>query len=74
MVEFLANGTTITGIYYASFLKKLRKSIETERRGVLARGGLTIPQFTACVLFRQKLGPAAMIPSSPSLLSGPCTI
>ena len=40
MVDFLANRTTIIGIYKASLLKKLRKSIETERRGMLTRGGL----------------------------------
>ena len=38
MMDFLAKGTTITGTYYASLLKKLRKSIKTERRGMLTRG------------------------------------
>ena len=34
----------------------------------------TLPQFTTRMLFRQRLCPVAMIPSSPSLLSRPCTI
>ena len=38
MMDFLAKGTTISGTYYASLLKKLRKSIKTERRGMLTRG------------------------------------
>ena len=41
MVDFLANSSTITGIYEASHLNKLRISIKTERRGMLTRGGLT---------------------------------
>ena len=43
MVDFQTKGTTFTGTYtyYASLLKKSRKSIKTERRGMLARGVLT---------------------------------
>ena len=77
MVDFLANGTTITEIYKASILKKLRKSIETERRRMLTRwfdSCRTIPQFTTRMMFRQKLRHATMIPFSSSLLSPPCTI
>ena len=41
MVDFQTKGTTFTGTYYASLLKKSRKSIKIERRGMMARGLLT---------------------------------
>ena len=41
IVDILAKGSIITGTYYALLLKQLRKSIKTERRGILTRGGLT---------------------------------
>ena len=41
IVDFLAKGSIITGTYYALLLKQFRKSIKTERRGMLTRGGLT---------------------------------
>ena len=41
IVDFLPKGSIITGTYYALLLKQLRKSIKTERRGMLTRGGLT---------------------------------
>ena len=48
MVDFVNKGATITRICYASLLKKLRKSIKTERRDMLARGGLTLAgQFSS---------------------------
>ena len=40
-VDFVSKGTTITGVYYASLLKKLRKSVKIERHGMLARVVLT---------------------------------
>ena len=38
MMDFLAKGTTITGAYYASLLRKLWDSIKLKRRGMLTKG------------------------------------
>lgn len=38
MMAFLAEGTTITRMYYASLLQKLREVIKTERCGMLTKG------------------------------------
>ena len=38
MMDFLAKGTTITGAYYASLLRKLRDAIKLKRRGMLTKG------------------------------------
>ena len=78
MVDFLAKGAKITGTNYASLQNKLRKSIKTKRCGMLTMGAWTPEgRFSSSqlvyILLRQKLGPAAMNPSSPSLLSRPCT-
>ena len=37
-MDFLAKGTTITGAYYASLLRKLRDAIKLKRRGMLTKG------------------------------------
>ena len=42
MTDFLANGTTITGAYYASLLRKLREAIKIKRRGMISKGILLL--------------------------------
>jgi len=42
MTDFLANGTTITGAYYASLLRKLREAIKIKRRGKISKGILLL--------------------------------
>ena len=37
-MDFLAKGSTITGTYFVSLLKKLQNAIKTERRGMLTKG------------------------------------
>ena len=78
MVDLLAKSIKITQTQYASLLKKLRKSTKPERRGMLTRGGLTpAGQFFSSLfvhLLRQNICHLAINPSSPSLLSRPCTI
>ena len=38
MMDFLAQGTTITGTYYASLLQKLREAIKTKRHSMPTEG------------------------------------
>jgi len=38
MTDFVAKGTTITGAYYASLLRKLREGIKIKRRGKISKG------------------------------------
>lgn len=42
MTDFLAKGTTITGAYYASLLRKLREAIKIKRRGKISKGILLL--------------------------------
>ena len=42
LVDFLAHKQTITGAYYASLLKKLRRAVKEKRRGKLRRGVLLL--------------------------------
>ena len=42
MTDFLAKGTTITGAYYASLLRKLREAIEIKRQGKISKGILLL--------------------------------
>ena len=78
MVDLLAKSIKITQTHYASLLKKSRKSTNTERRGMLTRGGLTLAgQFSSSQfvqLLRHNLCHVAINPSSPSLISRSCTI
>jgi histone-lysine N-methyltransferase SETMAR len=38
LADFLEKGSTITGLYYAEILEKLRQAIKEKRRGKLGRG------------------------------------
>lgn len=40
MIDYLERGTTVTGVYYAELIRKLRKTIKEKRRGKLAQGVL----------------------------------
>ena len=42
ITDFLAKGTTTSGAYYASLLRKLRKAIKIERRGRITKGNLLL--------------------------------
>jgi len=42
MTYFLAKGTTITGAYYASLLRKLREAIKIKRRDKISKGILLL--------------------------------
>ncbi|XP_076029793.1 histone-lysine N-methyltransferase SETMAR-like [Oratosquilla oratoria] len=46
MTDFLAKGTTITGAYYASLLRKLRETIKIKRRGKISKGVLLLQDNT----------------------------
>ena len=40
MIDYLERGKTITGVYYAELIKKLRSAIKEKRRGKLSHGML----------------------------------
>ena len=42
ITEFLAKGTTTSGAYFASLLRKLRKAIKIERRCRITTGNLLL--------------------------------
>jgi len=53
MTDYLSNGSTVTGAYYASGLRKLREALKSKRRGKLRRGVLLLhdnaPAHTSAV-------------------------
>jgi len=37
MIDYLERGKTVTGVYYAELIRKLRSAIKEKRRGKLSR-------------------------------------
>lgn len=42
MTDYLAKGATITGVYYAPLLRKLREVIKIKRQGKISKGILLL--------------------------------
>jgi len=40
MIDYLETGKTVTGVYYAELIRKLRSAIKEKRRGKLSHGVL----------------------------------
>ena len=53
MIDYVERGETVTGIYYAELIRKLRSAIKEKRRGKLSHGVLlhqdNAPAHTAAV-------------------------
>jgi len=43
MIDYLERGKTVTGVYYAELIRKLRSAIKEKRRGKLSHGVLHLP-------------------------------
>jgi len=48
MIDYLERGKTVTGVYYAELIRKIRSAIKEKRRGKLSHG----------VLLHQDIAPA----------------
>lgn len=62
LIDYLPNKTTVTGVYYASLIEKLREAILQKRRGLIRRG----------VLFLQDNAPAHRSQVAMAALANSC--
>ena len=74
MTDFLAKGTTITGAYYVSLLRKLREAIKINRRCKISKGILLLqdnaPVHNSCVTRSEaQVCGYELLPHPPTLLT-----